>query len=213
MKFKSLLDIWRDRRSQKTTFLGLLLVILAVFRVPSSEPELTALLVAMLDLPPEYAGAAPDIGVGLIGVAFVFLDGKKLPFGKSQNALKSPLFSAVLALCLLSLTACAGALPWNPQNNSGIVTISAKYDCEIVGEAFECGQPDLNIIDGKEQGAIEIKFKLNDGTTFNYIGDQILAFRGQELRANVEKAIAEQLGDVAPEVVDQIINSIKGVPQ
>jgi len=111
----------------------------------------------------------------------------------------------IIAGMLISITACAGALPWNKQNYAGINSVHFKW-CEA-GENY---QPcDVEIINGKEYGAIEFKFEMPDGSILNFAADDVRAFAGQALRAEVEKLIAEQVGDVSKGVLDSIMSLIK----
>jgi len=102
---------------------------------------------------------------------------------------------------------CAGAVPWNKQNYAGIEFWEVDYEQNDGGQ-FQISN--VTYINGKEAGSSEIKIALADGTILNFAGDDILAFEGQEIRANVERAVAEQLGEVAPGVVDAIIAAITG---
>ena len=123
---------------------------------------------------------------------------------------KLKLLTMLLATSVL-LSACAGAVPWNNQNNAGIVEIEIGYKKVSDAEGNEGYQIDkANIVDGKENGAVQVKFTLPDGTIFNYAADDVKAFDGQALRADVEKALSEQLGTVAPGVVDSVISAITG---
>lgn len=107
-----------------------------------------------------------------------------------------------LGLVLLSLSGCAGALPWNDQNAAGMEKWSVTYKDGAINK--------VQYINGKEAGASDIVIQLADGTVLNFTGSDIKAFQGQELRASVEKAIAEQLGSVSPGVIDAILKAISG---
>ena len=109
----------------------------------------------------------------------------------------------MLAIVLaVTVTACAGALPWNDQNDAGMEKWSVQYKDGVIDK--------VSYINGKELGASDIKIELADGTILNFSGNDITAFQGQEFRADVEKAITEQLGTVAPGVIDAIIKAISG---
>lgn len=114
----------------------------------------------------------------------------------------------MIGLVMLSLSGCAGAVPWNKQNYAGVEEWSVEY---VVADG-ESGLKLVHYINAKEAAASEIKIVLNDGTILNFAGDGITAFQGQAIRADVEKAVAEQLGDVSPEIVNSIIDGIVRPP-
>ena len=118
------------------------------------------------------------------------------------------LWSIFVVVTMLVLSGCAGALPWNKQNYAGINEVHFKW-CENdkTGEYMAC---DVMIVDAKENGAIQFKFTMPDGTVLEFAADDVKAFPGQALRADVEKAIAEQFGDVAPEVAESLLKAILG---
>jgi len=109
-----------------------------------------------------------------------------------------------IALSLI-LSGCVGAVPWNKQQYAGINYVQFEW-CETSDSYMPCK---VTIIDGKEQGAIDFSFQIDD-TILNFAADDVKAFTGQELRARVEQVVAEQLGDVGPGVVDAIIAAITG---
>lgn len=109
---------------------------------------------------------------------------------------------------VISLIACAGAVPWNKQNYAGINEVSFSWCKADEGKIYvPCN---VKITNGKENGNIKFAFEMSDGTILNFSAEDVKAFGGQNIRANVEKAVAEQLGDVAPGVVDAIITAITG---
>jgi len=111
----------------------------------------------------------------------------------------------ITAGILISMTACAGALPWNKQNYAGINSVHFKW-CEAGENYLPC---DVEIINGKEYGAIEFKFAMPDGSILNFAADDVRAFEGQALRAEVEKLIVEQVGDVSKDVLDAIMSLVE----
>ena len=114
----------------------------------------------------------------------------------------------LIAFLSLGLTAC-GAVPWNDQENAGLTDMHIYWGYD---EANQIVYPsEIRVTDGKEAGEIDLKFQMQDGTVLNFNGTEIRAFEGQALRAEVERVIAEQVGDVAPGVVDAIIGAITGV--
>jgi len=122
---------------------------------------------------------------------------------KKGSKLKKILLICWLGIAL-TLSGCAGAVPWNKQNYAGMEEWSVEY---VVPDG-EGGIERVHYINGKEAASSEIKIALADGTILNFAGDGIMAFQGQSLRADVEKAVSEQLGEVGPGVVDAIINAI-----
>jgi len=111
-------------------------------------------------------------------------------------------------LTVITLSGCAGALPWNKQNYAGINEVSFSWCKANDGATYmPCN---VKITNGKENGGIKFAFEMPDGTILNFSADDVKAFEGQNIRAKVEKAIAEQLGDVAPEVAEAIIKAITG---
>lgn len=116
-----------------------------------------------------------------------------------------------ILVCILTtivLSGCAGAVPWNKQNYAGINEVSFSWCKANDGKTYmPCN---VKITNGKENGGIKFSFEMPDGTILNFSADDVRAFEGQSIRANVEKAIAEQLGDVAPGVVDAIIKAVTG---
>ena len=105
---------------------------------------------------------------------------------------------AIVALSLL-LGACAGL-----QGNAGLNRVEFDWN--------EDGKPKaVRIIDGKEASAIQFSFQMPDGTILNFAAEEVRAFRGQEIRAEVEKALFEALGEAAnSSLVDVIVKALGG---
>lgn len=119
----------------------------------------------------------------------------------------------ILLVCMaLTLSACAGAIPWNKQNNAGLSDV--RVDWTEVEQADGQGQgtavTGFRVIDGKERGAVSFEVEFSDGTVLNYASTDEKAFEGQALRADIEKVIAEQIGEVGPGVVDAILKAATG---
>ncbi len=116
------------------------------------------------------------------------------------------IFKRLSMLCLgfamIVLSGCAGAVPWNKQNYAGIEEWSVDYNDGAIER--------VHYINGKEASGSQIKIHLSDGTILNFYGNDIKAFEGQGMRAAVEKALAEQLGEVAPGVIESVLKAIKG---
>jgi len=114
----------------------------------------------------------------------------------------------LVGMSMLLLSACAGAVPWNKQNYAGVEEWSVEY---VIADG-ESGLKRVHYINAKEASASEIKIALSDGTVLNFAGDGITAFQGQAIRADVENTVAEQMGDVSPEIVNSIIDAIVRPP-
>ncbi len=108
-----------------------------------------------------------------------------------------------LVAILLALTGCAGALPWNPQNNAGMTNVHIEY-----GE--DGAIKDVRWIDGKEKQDVLLEVNLKKGT-LRYSATGIEAFPAFTTRAEVEKWVAEKFADAIPEVRNAIIGAIAGV--
>ena len=110
--------------------------------------------------------------------------------------------TAAMIIIAIALTAAAGIVggcstSLNPQQYSGI-------NKAVI--AFDKGQPDEILIwGGKEQEGIKVRGEVTEGVMkFEYEAAGVQAFDGVRARAEVAKAIAETIGDVAPGVVDAI---------
>lgn len=115
----------------------------------------------------------------------------------------------ICTMFLFSLTACAGALPWNKQNYAGINEITFSWcKADNGNEYLPC---DVRIINGKENGAIDFKFETSDGSILNFAADDVKAFEGQNIRAKLEGLIAEKGFEIAPDIMDVIINAMGGI--
>lgn len=118
--------------------------------------------------------------------------------------------AAVLAAALM-LPACAGGWIGGPQQHAGIETLRVKYELATLADGSESPYiKDVYYRSGKETNMAQLVFELPDGTKLNFDTDLAKAFEGQALRAEVERVVAEQVGDVAPGVVDAIIKALTG---
>ncbi len=111
-----------------------------------------------------------------------------------------PILAALVAV--LFLTGCAGAVPWNPQNNAGLTNVRIQY-----GEGGEIS--DVKWIDGKEKQDVLLIVDLT-AKTLRYSATGVDAFPAFITRAEVEKWVAEQFADAVPEVRNAIIGAIAG---
>jgi hypothetical protein len=118
--------------------------------------------------------------------------------------MRVPTIGVALAAALL-LSACAGAIDGNPQGYAGINHGQVEF--------FESGGPkQITVYGGKESGTVRLSGVLPDGTTFEYEAFDNLAFKGQDIRGAVERAISQDVKDAFPGVVDSVVNAIKGTP-
>lgn len=108
------------------------------------------------------------------------------------------------ALALVSLSGCAGAVPWNPQGYAGINMIEAEF---VVADG-ESGPKSIRVVGGKEQEAVSFKATLPDGTAVDYTASGVQAFDGQKLRAAVEDAVSDDVKAVAPGIVDSVVKAV-----
>lgn len=74
-----------------------------------------------------------------------------------------------------------------------------------------CGPTQFRLIGGKEQQAISIRLVHPEtgNTVLEYSAQDVRAFEGQAIRAEVEKALAEADVEVAASVVDGIVNAVR----
>lgn len=101
----------------------------------------------------------------------------------------------------LVLSACAGALPWNPQGYAGINKAEISFDEE--------GWPShVLIVGGKEQETISLDFEMPNGLKASYKAEGVKAFRAHEVRAAVEQAISDDAKEAVPGIVDAVVKAI-----
>lgn len=212
---KRLLTLWGDRHKQKTTALGLLLAFLAGVGLPADQMAIAVDIVSRIGIPAEYSESAVQVVMGVVGAVFVFLDGKRFaqpPAADGGGVARLPVLTLVAAVLLLTLGACAGAVPWNKQNYAGIQYIQVKTGqaCQVL-EVSVKGDCTVTVIDGKENGSIDIKTVQADGTTTNIKATDAKAFDGQAQRADVEKAVSKDATGLAEKVVEEAAK-LKNVP-
>ena len=118
---------------------------------------------------------------------------------------------AVIALCALglSLAGCAGAVPWNDQNDVGIAKLHLQFEPmrDATGNVIGSTLTDAFYINGKEGEAVKLAADIGKGT-ISYEAGKIAAFDGQKLRAAVEMAVSQNVADVTPSVVAAIIQAV-----
>ena len=112
--------------------------------------------------------------------------------------MKKAILAAVLAA---GLSACAGAVPGNPQGYSGINHGRVSF--------YEDVKPrEISVYGGKESGTVSLTGKLPDGTEFAYTATDTRSFDGQAIRGAVEQAVSSDAADVAPGIVDAITGAV-----
>lgn len=138
-------------------------------------------------------GPLEQIVVGIILLLVAVLPSPKI----DTNKAKSPLTAFMLVMVLLMLSACAGAVPWNKQMNAGLSEWKVEL-CDLEGKNCVKG----SFIDGKESEEKQLAVQLTEDIIIKYSTAGERAFEGLKTRADVEKFLSEQVGNVAPSVVD-----------
>lgn len=110
----------------------------------------------------------------------------------------------IIAALALTLSGCAGAVPWNIQNNAGINTLEAEF---VVAEGMS-GPTSIRVVGGKEQDNISFSGSLPDGTQFEYAATGVRSFDAVRARAAVEQAISSDVKEAAPGIVDAVVNAL-----
>lgn len=135
---------------------------------------------------------------------------------RQQNAVRSPWFAGVVLATIAAaavLSGCAGypisddtGRAGNYQTGAGLNVVEwDKLECQP--ELGLCGPTAFRMIGGKEQQSVRVAMYASDGTkVLEYEAEGIKAFEGQAFRAEVEKVLAEQYGDVSKAAVDAVVN-------
>lgn len=165
----------------------------------------TALVAALMALIAKYTGASEgllepieEIVGGVILLLVALLPSPSLNKSKAN----SPLSVGMAVLALLFLSACGpnvsvlgGYLAEidDPQNKAGLVVVSYKF-CENSAGGYEIC--DAGMIDGKEQAKVDLAWSIDqDGKlTIDYNATDSRAFQAFATRAEVQKALGEELG-------------------
>lgn len=113
-------------------------------------------------------------------------------------------FATIGAAFLLS--ACAGALPGNPQGLAGINKGEFEYDPQT-------GKVSGEVIGGKESEAVKLSVKTPDGLEVTYSAKGVKAFDGQAVRAAVERAVSDGAKQAMPGIVDSVVSAVRSVVQ
>lgn len=117
------------------------------------------------------------------------------------------------SLILLAMTGCATLGAESAQGRAGVTDVEVRW-CERAdgSDRYLCG---ARWVDGKERQDVSLTLDLPDGGKLRYAASGVAAFDGQRLRAEVERALVEQVGAAAPAAVDAIMRAIRatvGVP-
>ncbi len=101
------------------------------------------------------------------------------------------------------LSACAGA-----QKHAGITEWSIEPTLDCPENQPLCYK--VSLIDGKEKQEVRVRlsYAKDNKLTVSYTASDVRAFPAHEIRAGVEKALIETIGEAAPAVVDAIITAI-----
>lgn len=107
----------------------------------------------------------------------------------------------IIAAALL-LTACAGAVPGNPQGYAGITKVNVEF--EVVD-----GNPVLSRAswtDGKDKQDISLKVDLSKGV-LTYKAGGVKGVDAIALRAAVEQAVSADAKAAMPGIVDSVVKA------
>lgn len=193
--------------------------VIARLREKSTQLAIAIEVVALFGLRQDMIDVTYVLVVSIISFFLAVIDGEKLPklpSLKGGDRLQAHWVVNLLAIGLLAfmLSACAGAVPWNPQGYSGIthITVKTGQACQIVETSVAVkGDCTVKIIDGKESGSIDVKTVQADGTTLNIKASDVKAFEGQAQRAGVEKGAIDAATKLTEKAIDAAA-SIKKVP-
>jgi hypothetical protein len=123
---------------------------------------------------------------------------------------------AMTALLGLLAGGCTGYPITDDTGRAGNYQTAAGLNV-VEFDEFEC-QPDLGLcgptsfrmIGGKEQEGVSVTmYAANGQKVLEYTAEGVRAFEGQQFRAEVEKVLAEQYGDVAGSAVDGIVSAAR----
>lgn len=115
-------------------------------------------------------------------------------------------------LLLFVITACAGAVPWNPQGYAGITKwkVMPSADCLKVAKTDKTLCYELLVMDGKEKQDVTFKITRSPDGTFlvEYDAKGVKAFTGQQIRAEVEIQVTKTLETILPGMVESLVKGI-----
>lgn len=106
-----------------------------------------------------------------------------------------------LMVLTLGLSGC-NYLSTQPEQYGGIVHFSIDYD--------ETGRlEEITVYDGKERGGVSIDIdNAETGATISVGGQQVSAFDGQAIRAELEKVLAENRISLPAEIINSLVGAI-----
>lgn len=107
---------------------------------------------------------------------------------------------AVLAVSTVLLLSACGSLS-SANQYSGVNYAKAEFSGN--GQLRE-----IVFAGGKESGLVDLMVDLGNGAKAQFKGSDVRAFDGQAVRAAVEKAQAEVVGEVAPDLTDAIMERL-----
>ncbi len=97
-------------------------------------------------------------------------------------------------------------LNWSPPNWAGVV------GGRVIVPRGPGGAPMvIEVMDGKEKGAIDVAWKQPDGTEVTIAARDVRAFDGQALRAQLEAAIASEYGKTLQELAPELRTGLESV--
>jgi len=111
-----------------------------------------------------------------------------------------------LTIAALLFAAGCSVMPGN-QINAGITEADVEVCQANDGKPYVCK---AHIVDGKEKQSVTLSVKFPDGPEVGYAAGGVRAFEAHRIRGAVERAVAAQLGEAAPAVVDAITKAVLG---
>lgn len=120
------------------------------------------------------------------------------------------MIAGVLLAFLLS--SCASTVPWktpHQQNYAGISAWRVNPSENCPGNVDLCY--DFEVLDGKEKGSVSFEITRDPNTGVihvKYAAGDVRAFEGQNIRAQVELAQLQTLGQIIPALTDAIVSAL-----
>src|SRR5690349_14426567 len=109
---------------------------------------------------------------------------------------------------MFTVAACAGSVPWNDQNVAGVTDVHLNWCPVGAAPAADFKLCDVSWRDGKEKQAVHLAADLVAGK-IDYSASAVAAFNGQAARADIEKAVAAQVGTaIGPGGVATIVDAV-----
>lgn len=184
---QQLIEGVKVRLKQKSTYAGLAIIVANA-----------------LGLGEEYLEPMEQVVTALGGSVLVFLN-----TSKKTDTMQAPSI-AVLIVLALTLSAC-GAMGMNKQQYAGINTVELQTGggCAAT-DVLNQDTCKVIMVDGKEKAQVTIEVILADGTTYKYSAGEEKAFEGQAQRADVDKAVIEQAGQLVKDGIEAVKPKIGG---